>query len=374
MASLPPPHGETPNPLSPMLTSISTRNLNAPDPTSGSGSPSSSSNQQPLPPPPRQTYPAPPGPSKTFTIDIPMAPDDYYDYEADLAGPLEALRLTHEHALDLLVPHVPEAAEDEEFGGEQFQGDDDDNDDDPEWADHASASVACSSAALSQASSLPVGASALSTSPSCAGIGPPTASNSAKEKDGTSRRARTLASMRLQPQFNLDSAGELLRRFREAMLSHFHCVAVREDETVPSMARERPFVLLAVLAAASGSATLQGHGLYDEEFRKVLGLKFVAGGERSLELLQGLVVYISWYVSSSESLLVCFGELAMLTIVICWAYLGIRSICGPRTGRLCSTFAWLSISSRIWSWIRTQGSIAWVYRRVPNGWIRSECI
>jgi hypothetical protein len=71
-------------------------------------------------------------------------------------------------------------------------------------------------------------------------------------------------------------------------------VVVKEDETVASMARERPFVLLAVLAAASGSRTLQGHSLYDEEFRKILGLKFVAGGERSLELLQGLVVYIAW--------------------------------------------------------------------------------
>jgi len=55
-------------------------------------------------------------------------------------------------------------------------------------------------------------------------------------------------------------------------------------------------VLLAILASASGCRTVQGHGLYDEEFRKVLGLKYVAGGERCLEMLQGLLVYCAWWV------------------------------------------------------------------------------
>lgn len=65
---------------------------------------------------------------------------------------------------------------------------------------------------------------------------------------------------------------------------------------MPDLARDRPFVLLALLAAASGSRTaLRGGGsLYDEEFRKILGLKFVAGGERSVELLVGLLIYSAW--------------------------------------------------------------------------------
>jgi hypothetical protein len=60
------------------------------------------------------------------------------------------------------------------------------------------------------------------------------------------------------------------------------------------MAQTRPFVLLAILAATSGLQSLYGHNLYDEEFRKILALKFVAGGERSLELLQGLLIYCAW--------------------------------------------------------------------------------
>lgn len=213
-----------------------------------------------------------------------MPPDD------DITDSLEALRLHHEHAIDLLVPHV-------------FEGEDEDYDygyDDPDhemgdWLDQGSRA---GSSVLSHASSLPVGASALDTPPSSVVAGQ--AFSQGQELEGPERdrgkgsKSRSMANLRLQPQFNLDSAGRLLSTFRKTMLQHFHCVVIKEEDTVVSMAQERPFVLLAVLAVASGSRTLQGHSLYDEEFRKVLGLKFVAGGERTLELLQGLVVYIAW--------------------------------------------------------------------------------
>lgn len=78
------------------------------------------------------------------------------------------------------------------------------------------------------------------------------------------------------------------------MLLHFPCINLLPADTILTLAVSRPFVLLAILAAASGSRTLQGHSLYDEEFRKVLGLKFVAGGERSIELLQGTLIYCAW--------------------------------------------------------------------------------
>ncbi|CAP67603.1 uncharacterized protein PODANS_1_14960, partial [Podospora anserina S mat+] len=147
----------------------------------------------------------------------------------------------------------------------------------------------CGSVISSHASSLPIGASALSTPPSSTTTAATTGTRS-------KQKSRMVASLGLQPQFNVDSAGKLLQTFTGVMLNHFHCLVIDpERDTVASLAKERPFVLLAVLAAASGSRTLQGHSLYDEEFRKILGLKFVAGGERSLELLQGLVVYIAWY-------------------------------------------------------------------------------
>lgn len=106
-------------------------------------------------------------------------------------------------------------------------------------------------------------------------------------------QTRTVQSLCQQPQFNLQSAASLLNEFRD-MLPYFPCVIIGGDDTVQSLSRERPFVLLAILAAVSGSRSVQGHKLYDEEFRKVLALKVVAGGERSLELAQGLLIYCGW--------------------------------------------------------------------------------
>lgn len=99
----------------------------------------------------------------------------------------------------------------------------------------------------------------------------------------------------IQPQFNLETATSLLTSFRDGMLPYFPVTTLSSDTSVPVLAKERPFILLAILAAASGGKSLQGHNLYDEEFRKVLGLKFVSGGERSLELLIGLLIYCAWY-------------------------------------------------------------------------------
>ncbi|KAF4333652.1 hypothetical protein FBEOM_12522 [Fusarium beomiforme] len=110
----------------------------------------------------------------------------------------------------------------------------------------------------------------------------------------SSSHTHSIQSLHAKPQFNLDSAESLLVSFR-GMLAHYPVIVLKPDETVASLAATRPFVLLAILAAASGSRTLQGHTLYDEEFRKVLGLKFVAGGERSMELLQGILIYCAWY-------------------------------------------------------------------------------
>ncbi|CAH0039368.1 unnamed protein product [Clonostachys solani] len=97
-----------------------------------------------------------------------------------------------------------------------------------------------------------------------------------------------------KPQFNLSSAESLLEAFH-AMIPQFPCILLPQDATVPTLAASKPFLLLAILASTSGSKTLQGHTLYDAEFRKVLGLKFVAGGERNLQLLQGLLIYCAWY-------------------------------------------------------------------------------
>lgn len=123
----------------------------------------------------------------------------------------------------------------------------------------------------------------------------PAGSGSATSVFTSSTRSRSTHSFSsIQPQFNLDSATSLLRSFADGMLPHFPIIFLPSNVSVSSMAKEQPFVLLAILAAASSVRSLQGHSLYDAEFRKVLGLKVVSGGERSLELLIGLLIYCAW--------------------------------------------------------------------------------
>ncbi|KAL6856415.1 hypothetical protein J3F83DRAFT_753301 [Trichoderma novae-zelandiae] len=100
--------------------------------------------------------------------------------------------------------------------------------------------------------------------------------------------------LQAKPSFNLASAESLLTLFH-SMLCHFPCIGLDPDASVSLLAASRPFVLLAILAAASGSRSIQGNSLYDEEFRRILGLKFVACGERTLEILQGILIYCAWY-------------------------------------------------------------------------------
>lgn len=105
----------------------------------------------------------------------------------------------------------------------------------------------------------------------------------------------TTTDIHARPTFNIASATSLLSTFR-LMLPYCPFILIPSSTTtIRSLAQDRPFLLLAILAAAAGSRTLQGHNLYDEEFRKVFALKLVAGGERTLELLQGLLVYCLWY-------------------------------------------------------------------------------
>ncbi|KAH8205628.1 hypothetical protein TruAng_000122 [Truncatella angustata] len=182
--------------------------------------------------------PPPPGPSKTFSIDFSMPADE------EPAASFDDLRDQHERFIDDLVPSSEEEAE--------------------------AASMSSSAAPAFSFADLPTPTSIASS------------------------RSRPMVGLGIKPQFNLDSAEKLFRTFK-GMLPSCPCIVLGEDASVRTMARDSPFVLLAILAATSSSTSLQGHSLYDEEFRKVLGLKFVTGGERSLDLLQGILVYCAWY-------------------------------------------------------------------------------
>ncbi|EGX96135.1 hypothetical protein CCM_00790 [Cordyceps militaris CM01] len=194
--------------------------------------------------PPGDQLPPPPKPTGTFTIDIPLA------RPSDVGASTSTLRDSHAAYLDnLFSPTDP---------------------------------ITTTSFSSSSASPFPwPGSSSISSEAASS----PHSSSSPPPFDPSCR-----------PSFNIASAASLLDTFRDGMLGWCPCVLVPAHLSVQTLARTRPFVLLAILAAAAaGARSLRGHALYDDEFRKVFALKLVAGGERSVELLQGLLVYCLWY-------------------------------------------------------------------------------
>ncbi|KAJ4207063.1 hypothetical protein NW759_014061 [Fusarium solani] len=97
-----------------------------------------------------------------------------------------------------------------------------------------------------------------------------------------------------QPLFDMASAESLLNTFK-SMVTYLPFIVFPDDCNVSYLAATKPFTLLSILTVASGSQMVQKHALYDDEFRKALGLKYVSGGEKSLELLQGVLIYCAWY-------------------------------------------------------------------------------
>ena len=93
---------------------------------------------------------------------------------------------------------------------------------------------------------------------------------------------------------SLSDAGKLLDSFHKRA-PYFPFVTIPEDATVQSLSRKSPFLLLSIFTVASQS----DQKLYqqiDHEYRRILSMKVIVAGEKSLDFLQGILVYIAWYV------------------------------------------------------------------------------
>ncbi|KAJ2966800.1 hypothetical protein NQ176_g9976 [Zarea fungicola] len=205
-----------------------------------------------------EQHPPPPKPSGSFTIDFPLA----QPRELPSSSSFEALRESHSIYIESLLPQDPNPIAPSAAASSPFP-----------WMSASEGAVSSNSPSSTTHSTTAAAASAT---------------------PATTGSLHTVHNMQARPTFNIASAESLLATFR-SMLEFCPCIILPEDVTVQDLAQTRPFVLLAILAAAAGSRTLQGHNLYDEEFRRVFALKLVAGGERSVELLQGVLIYCLWY-------------------------------------------------------------------------------
>lgn len=88
-------------------------------------------------------------------------------------------------------------------------------------------------------------------------------------------------------------------RFFQTKAAHFPFVIIPPKTTLDSLRRERPFLLLSIITfAAVSNEKLQIQ--LDLEIRESLSKRIIVESEKSLDLLQGLLVYLTWYVFCSR--------------------------------------------------------------------------
>ncbi|GKZ64397.1 hypothetical protein AnigIFM50267_003866 [Aspergillus niger] len=91
---------------------------------------------------------------------------------------------------------------------------------------------------------------------------------------------------------NMNEAEELLVQFRQQR-AYFPFIEVPEVTTATSMAASQPFLLLAILTVSLTRKPLLQKRL-DERFRRVLSERIIFYGEKSMDYVQGLLVYMAW--------------------------------------------------------------------------------
>jgi hypothetical protein len=89
-----------------------------------------------------------------------------------------------------------------------------------------------------------------------------------------------------------ENAEKALQHFRNTA-SNFPFVIISPDTSLDHLRRHKPFLLLSILAMATID-NMKLQKLLDQELRDILGRKVFMSGDRSLDLLQGILVYLTW--------------------------------------------------------------------------------
>lgn len=75
--------------------------------------------------------------------------------------------------------------------------------------------------------------------------------------------------------------------------AYFPFISIPESTSADKLCQKWPFLLLSVLVVSSVDEPILQKSL-DERFRKVLATRVVMQGEKSLDYLHGLLVYLAW--------------------------------------------------------------------------------
>jgi hypothetical protein len=137
---------------------------------------------------------------------------------------------------------------------------------------------------------VPHSASPLSKTPDSTQSSSTGASHRGYTQPGSSR---VIYSTVLDDVFQNGEADRLVDVYRNSLTMRGPCVIVRTDMTARDVHRDSPFLFLAILFAASYDSSSRQH-LLEDEIMKYISEHIILKGERSLDMLQGLLVFITW--------------------------------------------------------------------------------
>lgn len=93
---------------------------------------------------------------------------------------------------------------------------------------------------------------------------------------------------------NEDRAILLLNHFRSSFILSFPFIVIPASDTVDTLRRHQPFLFLAIMATMTYETPPIQHALA-EEFKGQIASRIIGCAHKSLEILQGLLVYVAWY-------------------------------------------------------------------------------
>jgi hypothetical protein len=94
--------------------------------------------------------------------------------------------------------------------------------------------------------------------------------------------------------------GDRLLSMYRPYKSNFPFVVILPHVSLEALRRDKPFTLLAILCVTS-LEDLKLQGRLEGELRETLSRKVIINGEKGLDLLQGLMLYLSWWVPMETS-------------------------------------------------------------------------
>lgn len=91
----------------------------------------------------------------------------------------------------------------------------------------------------------------------------------------------------------LDEGEKLLDYYRTKMTPHFPFVIIPKRKAVGELAKDRPGLSLAALAAAAHS-NLQLQRSLNKVFNNLIATRLLKGSFGTIDLLQGLIIHAAW--------------------------------------------------------------------------------